>query len=200
MNEIEEIERVLAEEKRGERRLLYFAALLAKKCDLRKEPFIIVGGSAIEIYTKGKYVSGDVDVVTTAKDRVCATLLEWGFSRQGRLWIRSDLGMAIDIVSDKYTGTMTLTREISTPYGNVRVAAVEDLLVKRLASTKHWKLPNDLGQALLLLRDYRESMDMSYLRKVAQEYDVVDLLDKILSIDRPSHVSRNDEEPNRTRD
>jgi len=32
---------------------------------------------------------------------------------------------------------------MSHPYGPVRLAAIEDLLVKRLASAKHWKVRGD---------------------------------------------------------
>ena len=44
-------------------RRLHFSALLAKAGEVPADDFIIVGGSAIEIYTRGEYTSGVIDIV-----------------------------------------------------------------------------------------------------------------------------------------
>jgi hypothetical protein len=43
---------------------------------------------------------------------------------------------------------MERTRLISTPFGGVRVEAVEDAMVRRLVSAKHREQPGDFGHAL----------------------------------------------------
>lgn len=166
---------ILLKEPRPSRRRLYFAALLGREVANVKAPPIIVGGSAIELYSQGSYVSGDIDLVGPRKELI-AVLERWGFRRDGRLWHRADLEIAVDLVGSDYTGDIQRTREIYTPFGPVLVAAVEDLLVKRLASAKHWRIPNDIEQALLLAVAYDRELDWNYVEELSGRYHVADLL------------------------
>lgn len=84
---------------------------------------MIVGGSAIEIYTGGLYVSGGVDLVGE-RDALIHTLEQWGFRRDGRLWSRPDLQLWVDPVGRYNAGDARKLREVSTPYGSVRLASV----------------------------------------------------------------------------
>lgn len=92
------------------------------------------------------------------------------------LWIRDDWGFAVQLVGNYYTGDKGRTRVISTPYGAARFAAVEDLLVKRLASAKHWQAREDLAHATLLWAAQKGDIDWAYVDHVAKEYRVTDLL------------------------
>jgi len=172
----EEVDRILSTTKTSSDRILYFGALLARASG---SDVVIVGGSAIEIYTRGGYVSGDIDI-RADRPAVQRVLSRWGFKAAGRLWIRSDWSIAIDVVGDRYSGDPYRATTISTPYGPVRIAVVEDLFVKRLASAKHWQVGAALEEADLLWRDYRESMDPEYLERQARAYDVADLLASFL--------------------
>jgi hypothetical protein len=169
-----EVGRILASTPHKHERILYFGALLAKESG---SDIIVVGGSAIEVYTRGKYVSGDVDIRADrpAVDRVLA---KWGFKDHGRLWIRKDWGLAVDVVGDEYSGDPYRATTVSTPYGSVRIAVVEDLFVKRLAAAKHWRVPEALDEANLLWSGYRDQMDDAYLSRQASAYHVLDLLNK----------------------
>ena len=175
MTSAEEVGRILTTESEVDRRLLYFGALLAREITNAGSGLIIVGGSAIEVYTRGRYVSGDIDIVGPKK-QLGEVLEEWGFRNEGRLWHRADWGIAVDVVSSEYTGDLARTRQITTPFGPIRIAAIEDLLVKRLASAKHWRIPADVEQALLLALGYPDEIDWSYVEVRAKEYHVSDLL------------------------
>ena len=170
----QEVGRVLAKTRASHDRILYFCALLASES---QSDVVIVGGSAIEIYTRGGYVSGDIDI-RADKASVHRVLARWNFKDEGRLWIRSDWRLAIDVVGDKYSGDPYRATTISTPYGPVRIAVVEDVFVKRLASAKHWKVQAALKEAEFLWKDYRGTMDIQYLERQAKAYDVVDLLEE----------------------
>src|SRR2546430_11686606 len=82
---------------------LHFSALLAKAGEVPADDFIIVGGSAIEIYTRGEYTSGDIDIVLSPRWDLANTLRGWRFSKQGRLWINQDLKIVVDFVAYPYT-------------------------------------------------------------------------------------------------
>ncbi len=176
MREKREVGALLLGEGDTTRRLLIFAALLSGESELREDTVIVVGGSAIELYTRGAYVSGDVDLVAPDLDRVSSALRRWGFRKEGRLWLREDWKLAVDLVGTPYTGSSTRTWTVTTPYGPVRLAAIEDLLVKRLASAKHWRQPGDLEHAALLGKRFQDSIDWTYAREQAERYAVADLL------------------------
>jgi hypothetical protein len=172
MTTAEEVGRILGSTPTSYGRILYFGALLAREIG---SDVIIVGGSAIEVYTRGGYVSGDIDIRGERRP-IRRTLAQWNFKEEGRLWIRMDWQIAVDVVGNRYTGDPYRATTVATPYGPVRIAVVEDLFVKRLAAAKHWQARAALDEADLLWRDYSDKMDVAYLDRQAAAYKVVDLL------------------------
>lgn len=185
----EEVQQALSSDPSPGKRILNFGALLAREIG---SEVIIVGGSAIEVHTKGQYVSGDIDI-RAERDTVAATLRKWGFRHPSRLWIRKDWGIAVDVVGDKYSGDPYRATQVITPYGPVSIAVPEDLIVKRLARAKHWQgsdedKRNDLAQAKTLWDEYSVSLDLAYMRERARHYDVAELLDR-LTTGRGAHTA-----------
>jgi hypothetical protein len=172
MTTAEEVGRILRSTPKSYDRILYFGALLARESG---SEVVIVGGSAIEVYTRGDYVSGDIDI-RAERPAVRLALSHWEFLDQGRLWTRADWKIAVDVVGNRYTGDPYRATTISTPYGPVQIAVVEDLFVKRLAAAKHWQVRAALVEAELLWRDYLDTMDVEYLDRQAVTYKVQDLL------------------------
>lgn len=168
----EEVSRVLSERPTKHARILAFGALLARESH---SDVLIVGGSAIEVYTRGGYVSGDVDIVGE-REKIVPVLERWGFAKPSRLWIRDNWEIAVDIVGKHYTGATNRLRTLSTPYGPVRLAVPEDLLVKRLIEAKHWKQTKALEDAALLYEAERGAFDWEYAEEFAKREDVADLL------------------------
>ena len=158
---------------------LYFAALLADAAAVGADDFFIVGGSAIEIYTVGEYTSGDIDIVSSQNERLRAVLKSWSFRREGRVWVNEDLRLVVDLNSYPYTGDVGKTTIMTTPYGTVRLAAIEDLLVKRLISAKFWKQKGDFDHARLLAVTFRDRIDWDYVESFARREDVSDMLARL---------------------
>ncbi len=157
-------------------RILHFVALLTTAGGISTDDLIVVGGSAIEIYTSGEYTSGDIDVVLTPSKSLARVLDEWHFTKQGRLWYNKDLGIVVDFVKPPYTYDESRTQVLVTPYGSVRIAAIEDLLVKRLISAKWWGLPRDVEHAKMLAVLYGDRIDWKYIENLAEREEVVDVL------------------------
>ena len=168
---------ILAKAQSGGERNLWLGALLAKEA---ATDIVIVGGSAIEVYTSGKYVSGDVDLVGE-RLLIIGILERWRFQREGRLWARSDLELWVDPVGQHYTGDVRRLRVVSTPYGTVRLASVEDLIAKRLIETKVWPRGGmDLfDQAVALAAEYRDEIDWDYVTRVARQDLAEDLVPEL---------------------
>jgi len=161
-------------------RRLHFAALLASAGEVSTDEFIVVGGSAIEFYTSGQYTSGDIDIVTTPSANWAKILRAWKFEQQGRIWYSSDLMIVIDFVKPPYTYDVTRTQLLVTPYGSLRIAAIEDLLVKRLISAKFWKTPGDIEHAKLLAIAHWDGIDWEYVKGLAVRFEVADVLSNLL--------------------
>jgi hypothetical protein len=89
MRSAADVERELRSAKGADRRILTSAALLRQEADLGVDDLVVVGGSAIEIYTEGAYVSGDVDICAP-RDPIRSVLTRWGFNKPGREWARLD--------------------------------------------------------------------------------------------------------------
>jgi hypothetical protein len=156
-------------------RHLYFCALLSNERGGQQRPLIVVGGSAIELYTAGEYVSGDIDIVGD-RNSIESTLQSWGFAHRNREWYSEEWKLAVDVVNDfsGMTGSRTKIRTLVTPFGPVRLAAVEDLIIKRLTSAKYWYIPSDREHAAILARKYRDELDRDYIVQSAASAGVSD--------------------------
>ena len=184
------MEAIVTAERRPDRRVTTFLGLLARESGSR---LIVMGGSAISILSEGRYVSADIDV-RVGPPGVNPVLKRWGFDREGRHYFRKDLGLFLDVGGTEYTGDPYRMEELQTPQGTIYIAAVEDLIVKRLASAKHWPGPQsqqELEQALTLWQLYANDLDREYLERQAREYHVLDLLtDTVLAARARRHSTR----------
>lgn len=163
------------------RRRWYFAAILREEAAVPVDDFLVVGGSAIEIYTVGQYTSGDIDIISSERKRIGAVLRAWEFANRGRIWESDELQIVVDLVKGPYTGSLGHTTLGTTPYGPIRLAAIEDLLVKRLSTYKHWKAKGDFAHAVLLALEFGDRIDWGYVTTFANENDVGELVDDVRS-------------------
>lgn len=182
-----EIASTLGKAKDHFQRTLWFAALLRRDAGLGPDDVVVVGGSAIEVYTEGGYVSGDIDLCAPA-DAVVPVLERWGFKQPGREWVRLDWRIVVDIVGRFPSGSTTHTRVVETPYGPVRVGAVEDLILGRLALIKFWNETEESVNARLLAE--LPGIDWSYLEVRAKQESVYDLLKELQTPSRPDGRAR----------
>ncbi|MCI4347229.1 MAG: hypothetical protein L3J97_01255 [Thermoplasmata archaeon] len=172
-----QVEEAVASARSRPERIRFLGALLEKAT---AEEAIIVGGSAIEIYTSGRTATMDIDVVMP-RTLAIQVVESWGLVRTGRIWRRKDWDIDIDLVGPKFTGSRRKILVMETPYGPVRLAGVEDLLVKRLAELKHWPTAPAWREGLvqqieILMSEYGDKMDEEYLAFIARRDDVVDIL------------------------
>ncbi len=166
-----EFEATLAAEPESPRRILTLGALLGTEIG---SEVIVVGGSAIEVYTQGGYASGDVDIVGKRR-KIIATLKEWGFREGGRLFIHDRLKLVVDAVGEYYTGSLDRTKEIVTAQGRVRLAGLEDLIIKRLIRIKHGREHDRIKETLNLAIAFWGDLDMPYLAELAEIEQVSDI-------------------------
>ncbi|MGD1075335.1 MAG: hypothetical protein ABR903_04565 [Thermodesulfovibrionales bacterium] len=149
---------------------------IAKENELKKNDIeiVIVGGSAVELYSFGKYLSGDIDIVSPASYSIGEKLESLGFFKRGKNWISEELGLFMDIPASALAGDPARVREVAIGDGfSVKVIGVEDLIVDRLNACVHWKFETDCEWASYLIRKFEKEIDLDYLMKRAAE-DKVD--------------------------
>lgn len=96
---------------------------------------VVVGGSAIEILTEGRYASGDLDMChinalplsVRQRQEIMGLLCAKGGPRNWQV-----AGMFVDILGPVESFARTPYRRVQGPYGEVLVMKAEDLLVERV--------------------------------------------------------------------
>ena len=98
-------------------------------------PLVVVGGSAVEFYTEGGYMSGDIDFCRKTLKAVPPRLMQeiaesLGGKGLGRNWLVC--GLYIDLLGILESETALAERTVETPYGPVKIIPPELALVERV--------------------------------------------------------------------
>ena len=98
-------------------------------------PLVVVGGSAVEFYTEGGYMSGDIDFCRKTLNAIPPRLMqeiiaELGGKGVARSW--EVCGLYVDLLGVLENESVLPNRELETPYGTVRIIPPELALVERI--------------------------------------------------------------------
>ena len=154
-------------------RTLRLAAVVSEALSAAGGRPVLVGGGAVEIYTRSAYTTHDLDFVAAVTDEVIEAMVELGFERDGRHWVSSALGVVVEFPAIALEPAAAVSVEVEGY--ELRIIAVEDLIVDRLASWKHWGWDPD-GAAAVILLAIHDDLDRGRLRRRAFEEDVMDAL------------------------
>ena len=116
-------------------RALKLAGLITSLFEKRGFPLVVVGGSAVEFYTEGGYMSGDIDLCRTSLRSIPLrtmqeVIAELGGQGVARSWLVC--GLYVDMLGFLESETTLPCRELETPYGIVRMMPPELSLVERV--------------------------------------------------------------------
>ena len=158
-------------------RKLYFLGWLNKKLEATgaKDFPVLVGGSAVALYTAGNYATQDIDLTYGLIERIGNILLPEGFCKSGRYWVSEELDLLVECPGSTYPERIT---RVTLDDMVVYVSSVEDMIVNRLCAAVFWNSSSDEEWACILLET--NEIDWGYLRKRANEEDVTQRLDDIL--------------------
>ncbi|NPA54680.1 MAG: hypothetical protein GXO21_08465 [Aquificae bacterium] len=165
------------------KRHLLFSAWLSQKLKEKSIPLpIIVGGSALEIYTGGFYLTGDIDLVSPYKKELENIILSSSFFKKvGKNLISDELGLFVEIVDEKLAGSLDKINTISINENfDIKVIGLEDLIIDRLNACVHWKSYSDCEWAEVLLEEFKEKIDFKYLKERAEKEQVYKKLQDLL--------------------
>ena len=155
-------------------------------------PPVLVGGAAVEIYTRGAVNTGDFDLSCGRQDVLEVLMAEHGFVRPSgagkatRGWVHPGLKLGFEVVSDILLDGLADREMVQVvelaPDGAIAVIAPEDIIADRMGQYASGSAPEMLGQARALFA-LCEGLDMDYMeRRIREEtggsYGVQDLEDQ----------------------
>ena len=116
-------------------RAMKLSGLVTTLFQERGFPLVVVGGSAVEFYTEGGYMSGDIDFCRKTLKSVPPRLMQeiaerLGGKGLGRNWLIC--GLYVDLLGLLESETTLSERIVKTPYGDVRIVPPELALVERI--------------------------------------------------------------------
>jgi hypothetical protein len=145
------------------------------------QPPIIVGGTAVSIYTNNTYATVDVDLISNAENAAIKVLLELGYTKQGKDFYHDELESIMEFPSRNYLEDNSRFKEYTDPLTNspVYLIAIEDLILDRLGSYHATRDLSSKEWASRLMLTYYEELDWSYVHKSAHARGFFDDLEKI---------------------
>lgn len=116
-------------------RAMKLSGLVTSLFQERGFPLVVVGGSAVEFYTEGGYMSGDIDFCRKTLKAVPPRLMQeiaesLGGKGLGRNWLIC--GLYVDLLGILESESTLPERTLETPYGTVRILPPELALVERV--------------------------------------------------------------------
>jgi len=141
---------------------------------------VLVGGGAVEFYSGGTVMTGDIDLTSPVQPELEEELQKLGFVRPHgagqslRGWVHPDLGLGFEVVGGSpMAGSPASARlHLVAPVGEpakFRIISVEDLIADRMGQFASGTAPEMREQAQLLL-GLHPNADMDYLdRRIRQE-------------------------------
>jgi hypothetical protein len=155
-------------------------------------PPVLVGGAAVEIYTRGAVTTGDFDLACGRQDVLEAEMQREGFIRPSgpgmatRGWIHPELKLGFECVSATLLDgladrSMVQVLDLGED-GDIAVIAPEDVIADRMGQYASGSAPDMLAQARALFA-FCEHLDLSYMeRRISEEtggdYGLQDLKDQ----------------------
>ncbi|PWA10021.1 hypothetical protein DCC39_12090 [Pueribacillus theae] len=152
-------------------KMLGVATILTELLEKHGVRPIIVGGLAVEIYTRSDYTTVDIDVVVSNGKLADDLLNQLGFIREGRHWYHEELLVSIEIPSDMLEDADE-DRVIELWLNDkqkVFVIGIEDIILDRLRACVHWKSSSDCEWGRRMLFLHSERLDYEYMNKVSQK-------------------------------
>ena len=157
------------------KRRIQFIAFLTEKLKEEGVDAILVGGEAIDLYTAGNFATSDIDLLVTNRPVTEKLLNKFGFGKEASgLWFNKDLNIVIQVIPEPYSGDPARLRKFRVKDFELRVAAPEDLIANGLYSKSNPQ--RDSEQAIALLKIFADSIDNTYLNKVAKRDNIEDVL------------------------
>ncbi len=156
---------------RGYKRTLYVMSLICNELKKHKIKPVIIGGAAVEFYTRDWYSTLDIDLaVNLGNSEIIGKIFQdLGFERTGRAWSRVDLGIEIEMPGRLKSLRENKIIEVDTGVGKAYIAGVDDIIVDRILAAKHWDSTQDEEQVIEMAIGNYGDIDWTYIEGKCKE-------------------------------
>jgi hypothetical protein len=126
---------------------------------------VLTGGACVSIYSDGKYVSMDIDLVDTLfakKSGIREAMEAIGFREEGRHFTHPDTDIFVDFLAGPLAvgeEPVKEVAEIPLDTGTLRIISPTDCIKDRLAAYYHWNDAQCLEQAVLVAQTKEIDLD-----------------------------------------
>lgn len=167
---------------RGFKRTMYVMSILTERLGEKGIMPVIVGGAAVEFYTRDWYATTDIDLAIDKNKRkgFNEVMDEFGFEKEGRMWIREDLNLYIEIPADLSDISKERLTEVETEEGHAYIIGLEEIIFDRIQAAERLDSESDKQQALRIGRTFYDDIDWNYVRKRCEEEFSINKLDELL--------------------
>ena len=151
-------------------RQLRAAAIISQELAAMGLMPIVVGGSAVEFYTRGAYTTADVDLIVRGLREVDGVLQQLGFMHLGAAsYVHENADVVIDLPREPLAGDPRRVVQVEVDGRAVHIIGLEDLIADRLRAAVHWKDLSSKEWAIQLMAAQWESVDWEYLDALARD-------------------------------
>lgn len=134
---------------------------------------ILVGGSAVTFYTKSRYTTADIDMVSAGGKELQNIMFDLGFEKHGKDYLHPKLKIYVEFPSSQLrAGEKYNILQIAE--GELKIISLEDLIIDRMNHFKYFKSTIDGLNVIMLLES--PGLDMQEIEQKATLQDVKDAL------------------------
>lgn len=153
---------------KGFEKTLYVMSVITGELEQYGVRPVIIGGSAVEFYTKDWYATGDVDLAVGPgkREEIDKVLSKFGFVKETvRMWRNKELDIYLEFPGSIGTLDKSKILKVLTDADTAYVIGIEDLVFDRIEAAKHWDSTGDEEQAIRLGALYFKDIDWDYIEK-----------------------------------
>lgn len=149
-------------------RLLVAASIVASELEPGGIIPVVVGGSAVEFYTRGAYLTIDIDLILPGSQMIDEVLKSLGFQRTaGASYIHPVADVVIDLPKEPLEGDPDRITQVVVKGRTAYIIGLEDAIVDRLRAAAYWADERSREWATHLMAANWEEIDWLYLEGVA---------------------------------
>lgn len=166
---------------RGFQRTIYVMSILTPRFEEMGVKAVVVGGAAVEFYTRDWYATGDIDLAIdkVRRKELTEVLEEAGFTNVGRMWVREDLNLYIEAPADIKDIEPSKVTRVETAEGHAYIIGTEDLIFDRVQAAEHWKSESDREQAIRIAALFYDDIDWDYIGKKCKSEGSEEMLEGV---------------------
>lgn len=152
------------------KRQMAIASIISTELEKYGTKAVVVGGSAVEFYTTGHYLTRDIDFITPDPDNIRTVMNELGFKNDGGIWYIPDTAIVVEFPAGPLDGSWDKVSDIVLDDGSlVKMIGIEDIIIDRACAAANWsERADERIWICTMMNNWYEEIDWGYLEKQAK--------------------------------